>query len=51
MINIKNSIDKFIVMNLYLKIMNNEMKNILRDKQTFNINLDYLFEYAIRLVT
>ncbi len=27
------------------------MKNILRDKRTFNINLDYLFKYAIRLVT
>jgi hypothetical protein len=27
------------------------MKNILRNKQTFNINFDYLFEYATRLVT
>ncbi len=27
------------------------MKNILQDKRTFNINLDYLFKYATRLVT
>jgi hypothetical protein len=51
MINMKESIDKFIAMNLYLKIMNDEMKNIFRDKRTFNINFDYLFEYAIRFVT
>jgi hypothetical protein len=51
LINMKESIDKFIAMNLYLKIMNDEMKNILRDKRTFNINLDYLFEYVARLVT
>ncbi len=51
MINIKKSINKFIAMNLYSEIINDEIKNILRDKRTLNINLDYLFEYATRLVT
>jgi hypothetical protein len=47
----KESINKFIAMNLYLKIINDEMKNILRNKRTFNINLDYLLEYVVQFIT
>ncbi len=45
LINISRLKNKFISMNLHLKLHNEYMKKIIRDKRISFLNLEYLFEY------
>ncbi len=45
LINISRLKNKFISMNLHLKLYNKYMKKIIRDKRISFLNLEYLFEY------
>ena len=48
LINIRNKKNKFIAANLHLKLFNDYMKKIMRDRRIFFIDIAYLFEYSAR---
>jgi hypothetical protein len=51
LINISRLKNKFISMNLHLKLHNEYMKKIIRDKRISFLNLEYLFEYIVKLTS
>jgi hypothetical protein len=48
LINISKLKNKFILMNLHLKLHNEYMKKVIRDKRISSLNFEYLFEYNIK---
>jgi hypothetical protein len=48
LINISRLKNKFISMNLHLKLHNEYMKKIIRDKRISFLNFEYLFEYSVK---
>jgi hypothetical protein len=51
LINISKLKNKFISMNLHLKLHNEYMKKIIRNKRISFLNLEYLFEYNARFAS
>jgi hypothetical protein len=51
LINISRLKNKFISMNLHLKLHNEYMKKIIRDRRISFLNLEYLFEYSARFAS
>jgi hypothetical protein len=51
LINVLRLKNKFISMNLHLKLHNEYMKKIIRDRRISFINLEYLFEYSARFAS
>jgi hypothetical protein len=51
LINISKLKNKFISMNLHLKLHNEYMKKIIRNKRISSLNLEYLFEYNAKFAS
>ncbi len=51
LINISRLKNKFISMNLHLKLHNEYMKKVIRDKRISSLNLEYLFEYSAKFAS
>ncbi len=51
LINVSRLKNKFISMNLHLKLHNEYMKKIIRDRRISFINLEYLFEYSVKFAS
>ncbi len=51
LINISRLKNKFISMNLHLKLHNEYMKKVIRDRRISSLNLEYLFEYSAKFAS
>ena len=51
LVNQSEVLKKFFIIDLMNEYLNNDVKKIIRDRRTFSMSIEYLFDYVCKFVT